>query len=85
MKHPLVKKLTYLKIDELGKSTKFEIVSGVINDAIESGYLSKKSKKEMDFLHGLINLGWDLDKLKKEGHIINNGKKGDKCIWSINK
>ena len=47
MKHPLVKKLTYLKIDELGKSTKFEIVSGVINDAIESGYLSKKSKKEI--------------------------------------
>ena len=85
MKHPLVKKLTYLKIDELGKSAKFEIVSGVINDAIEAGYLPKSNPKQVDFIHGLINLGWDLDNLKKEGHIINNGKKGDKCIWSINK
>ena len=85
MRHPLVKKLTYLKIDELGKSAKFEIVSGIINDAIESGYLPKSNPKQIDFIHGLINLGWDLDKLKKEGHITNNGKKGDKCIWSINK
>ena len=39
----------------------------------------------MDFIHGLINLGWDMAKLKEEGHITNNGKRGDKCIWSINK
>ena len=84
MKHPIVKQMTYLKVDELGKSEKFPIVNSIIADAIEANFLPKCTQKQIDFIHGLINLGWDLADLKKNGFITNNGKNGDKCIWSIN-
>ena len=77
-----VKKMTLCAVMDLPpKSQKKDIVDRVIEFGIEKKFLPKLSQKSLNFIKGLICLGWYLDELRKEGFIDNNGRRGGKARW----
>ena len=85
MRNPLVKKLTLEAIEVLGESRKFDIVEYVINRLMKMRLLPNLYRHERIILHGLISLGWDMSDLKDDKIVANNGRRGQKCLWFINK
>ena len=85
MRNPLVKKLTFEAVKELGVSRKYDIVEKVIDNLIKMGLLPHLYDRERSVIHGLISLGWDMSDLREENIIANNGRRGQKCLWFIKK
>jgi|TARA_R100001015_G_C4603328_1_gene158293 hypothetical protein len=76
-----VKKMTLCAVMMEGKSQKKDIVDRVIQFGMEKKFLPKLSPKALNFIKGLICLGWYLDELKKDGLVANNGRTGAKARW----